>query len=110
MSVDGERGRIAHLLRRAGFGSSPSELDAAVTRGFDATLDQLITPTDDHDAADDALSQVDFDLTKVNDAQRWWLVRMRYASRPLVEKMALFWHGHFATAISKVGGKNIDLM
>ncbi len=110
MSVDGERSRIAHLLRRAGFGASPSELDAAVARSFDATLDALLNPTDDHDAADDALSQISFDLTKVNDAQRWWLVRMRYTSRALVEKMALFWHGHFATAVSKVGGKNLDLM
>jgi uncharacterized protein (DUF1800 family) len=110
MSVDGERGRIAHLLRRAGFGSSPSELDAAVARGFDATLEALLNPTDDHDAAEDDLSQVSFDLTKVNDAQRWWIVRMRYTSRPLVEKMTLFWHGHFATAVSKVGGQNIDLM
>jgi uncharacterized protein (DUF1800 family) len=110
MSLDSERRRIAHLLRRAGFGASPDELDAAVARGFDATLDQLLNPTDDHDAADDALSQIDFDLTKVSDAQRWWLVRMRYTSRPLVEKMALFWHGHFATGVSKVGGKNIDLM
>jgi uncharacterized protein (DUF1800 family) len=110
MPVDEERGRIAHLLRRAGFGSSPGELDAAVARGFDATLDGLLNPTDDHDAADDDLSQISFDLTKLNDAQRWWLVRMRYTSRPLVEKMALFWHGHFATAVSKVGGKNLDLM
>jgi uncharacterized protein (DUF1800 family) len=105
-----ERSRIAHLLRRAGFGASPSELEAAVARGYDATLDQLLTPTDDHDAAEDALQQVDFDLTKLNDSQRWWLVRMRYTSRPLVEKMALFWHGHFATGVSKVGIRNLALM
>jgi uncharacterized protein (DUF1800 family) len=110
MSLDDERGRIAHLLRRAGFGANPSELDAAVARGFDATLDGLLNPTDDHDAADDDLSQISFDLTKLNDAQRWWLVRMRYTSRPLVEKMTLFWHGHFATAVSKVGVQNLDLM
>jgi uncharacterized protein (DUF1800 family) len=110
MSFRDERSRIAHLLRRAGFGASPAELDAAVTRGFDATLDQLLMPQDDHDAADDMLSQIDFDLTKPADAQRWWLVRMRYTSRPLVEKMALFWHGHFATGLSKVGARNLDLM
>jgi len=110
MGFDDERGRIAHLFRRAGFGASPAELDAAVAKGYDATLDQLLTPSDDHDAADDALSQIDLDLTKLNDAQRWWLVRMRYTSRPLVEKMALFWHGHFATGVSKVGIRNLALM
>jgi len=110
MGFDDERGRVAHLFRRAGFGASPAELDAAVANGYDATLDQLLTPQDDHDAADDALGQIDVDLTKLNDAQRWWLVRMRYTSRPLVEKMTLFWHGHFATGVSKVGIRNLALM
>jgi hypothetical protein len=105
-----ERSRIAHLYRRAGFGASPTELDAAVAKGYDATLDSLLSPTDDHDSADDALNQIDFDLAKLEDAQRWWLVRMRYTSRPLVEKMTLFWHGHFATAVSKVGFKQLALM
>jgi uncharacterized protein (DUF1800 family) len=105
-----ERSRIAHLLRRAGFGSSPSELDAAVSRGYDATLDQLLAPSDDHDAADDELDRLSFQAQRPNDAQRWWLVRMRYTSRPLVEKMTLFWHGHFATGLSKVGIRNLPLM
>ena len=34
--------------------------------------------------------------------QLWWLNRMLTTPRPLQEKMALFWHGHFATAVSKV--------
>jgi uncharacterized protein (DUF1800 family) len=105
-----ERSRLAHLFRRAGFGASPAELDAAAAKGYDATLESLLSPQDDHDAADDVLSQFSFDLTKLEDAQRWWLVRMRYTSRPLVEKMTLFWHGHFATAVSKVGFKQLALM
>ena len=32
----------------------------------------------------------------------WWAERMLDSTRPLEEKMALFWHGHFATAESKV--------
>lgn len=32
----------------------------------------------------------------------WWLDRMRTTPTPLVEKMALFWHGHFATSVQKV--------
>lgn len=107
-----ERSRIAHLLRRAGFGASRAELDAAVARGYDATLDQLLEPKDDHDAADAAVSQITIPQRRVrlDEAQRWWLVRMRYSSRPLVEKMTLFWHGHFATGVSKVGFRNLDLM
>lgn len=32
----------------------------------------------------------------------WWAHRMLNSSRPLQEKMALFWHGHFATNEEKV--------
>ena len=32
----------------------------------------------------------------------WWANRMLTTSHPLQEKMALFWHGHFATAEGKV--------
>jgi uncharacterized protein (DUF1800 family) len=32
----------------------------------------------------------------------WWADRMLNTQRPLEEKMALFWHGHFATSEDKV--------
>lgn len=32
----------------------------------------------------------------------WWANRMVQSEQPLVEKMALFWHGHFATSEEKV--------
>jgi len=32
----------------------------------------------------------------------WWLWRMRYTPDPLLEKLTLFWHGHFATSAAKV--------
>ena len=32
----------------------------------------------------------------------WWAQRMLVTTRPLQEKMALFWHGHFATSEEKV--------
>jgi uncharacterized protein (DUF1800 family) len=36
------------------------------------------------------------------DLQAWWIERMSKSQRPLQEKMALFWHGHFATSAEKV--------
>jgi uncharacterized protein (DUF1800 family) len=37
-----------------------------------------------------------------NRISYWWANRMLVTRRPLVEKMALFWHGHFATHEDKV--------
>jgi uncharacterized protein (DUF1800 family) len=42
--------------------------------------------------------------TVVNDARQRWLFRMVHGQRPLQEKLALFWHNHFATAFSKLAG------
>lgn len=38
----------------------------------------------------------------VRELRAWWVQRMRLSPRPLEEKMALFWHGHFATSAQKV--------
>ena len=52
--------------------------------------------------------------TSINDARQRWLFRMVHTRRPLQEKMALFWHQHFATAYSKianaVGGEGATQM
>jgi len=37
------------------------------------------------------------DREQMRAAQTWWLTRMIETSRPLEEKMTLFWHGHCAT-------------
>jgi hypothetical protein len=44
--------RIEHLLRRAGFGASAQELEAAVEQGFAATIDELIKFEQFPDAVD----------------------------------------------------------
>lgn len=36
------------------------------------------------------------------EAQGWWFRRMAKTKAPLLEKMTLFWHDHFATSIQKV--------
>src|SRR3984893_15095120 len=39
---------------------------------------------------------------EILDLRRWWLERMMNGPAPLLEKMTLFWHGHFATSVQKV--------
>ena len=41
-------------------------------------------------------------MLECNRIAYWWANRMLVTRRPLVEKMALFWHGHFATHEDKV--------
>ena len=42
------------------------------------------------------------DALEMRRAGQWWAQRMLVTKRPLQEKLALFWHGHFATSDTKV--------
>ena len=42
------------------------------------------------------------DYLEVRRAAQWWANRMLTTRRPLEEKLALFWHGHFATSDAKL--------
>jgi uncharacterized protein (DUF1800 family) len=117
--VDSDRRSIALLYRRFAFGANASELDAAVKRGFAATVDLLLGFVD-RDTADDAPAPVltadealptDAAARKAAQERRnaeqktlvdWWLARMVTSSVPAREKLVWYWHGHFATAVSKV--------
>src|SRR5689334_16664675 len=41
-------------------------------------------------------------VLETNRVSYWWANRMLTSPRPLQEKMALFWHGHFASNEAKV--------
>ena len=99
------RQRAAHLMRRAGFGSGPDALDAMVRQGFDASIDRLFA-CDGRAAFDQEMQPMERVLTSTQDPQAlaaWWLLRMSRTPCPFLEKMTLFWHGHFATGAEKVG-------
>jgi len=100
-----DRRLAAHLYRRAGFAASPDELAAAVKRGLARTVEQLLTAGQRSAAFDDDMRKfADVTLASGNPEllSGWWLHRMRHTPAPLVEKMTLFWHGHFATSAAKV--------
>ncbi|HEY3117538.1 MAG TPA: DUF1800 domain-containing protein [Chloroflexota bacterium] len=101
-----DRRLIAHLLRRAGFGTTASELDAYAALGFTGAVNQLVDysqVSDDSVEAQVAFMENSLDLTKLESIQQIWLYRMLNTARPLQEKMTLFWHDHLANANSKVG-------
>jgi uncharacterized protein (DUF1800 family) len=120
---------IALLLRRAGFGPTASELAAARAAGYAATVAALLDPpgpdigatsapipelgpdpyAEEPNPTDDRRRR--FDATRADQlAQltRWWLDRMTVANHQAVERLLFFWHGHWATSVTKV--KSAQLM
>lgn len=96
---------MGHLFRRAGFGATREELEAALAQGYEATVETLLHPEQAPDIEEDLLfrSFPDFhEARKVDVAQAAWVWRLINTQRPLEEKMALFWHCLFATGNAKV--------
>jgi uncharacterized protein (DUF1800 family) len=83
-----------HLMRRAGFGATPKELGKLLKRGL--TRGKLV---DGLLAFKPKPLKRKRDLDEVYDL---WLATMLKTKTPLLEKLTLFWHDHFATANAKV--------
>ncbi len=111
---------IDHLYRRAGFGASEQEVDdyTRLSLGsYAGAVARLLGYTELPDDVDAKIGTPGFvgvtarggagfqPATNILDARQRWLFRMLHSKRPLQEKMALFWHNHFATAYTKVVGE-----
>ena len=94
----------AHLLRRAGFGASRSELEEIAKNGYEEIVEDLIHPERFEDLDEDYIRRYNPELSYHDGFQNHagrWIWRMINTKRPLEEKMALFWHHVFATAYYK---------
>ena len=102
---EGELSLMAHLFRRAGFGATYEELEESLAAGYEATVERLLHPEDAPEWDDALFRRYHVDQNSVmliESAQSYWLYRMINSPRPLEEKIALFWHGLFATAYGKL--------
>ena len=102
-----EIAQLAHLLRRAGFGATRDELEDYATQGYEATVEELLHPENAPAALDDEdlvrrYHTDENNLLLVESCQAYWTYRMINTRRPLEEKLALFWHGIFATGYTKL--------
>jgi len=96
---------MAHLLRRAGFGSTKTELNAYLSMGYETVVDQLIDDVDSSRINDALVRRYFPDQSVTHDtsgAGSYWLYRLVCTDSPLREKIALFWHNVFATGYTKV--------
>ena len=104
-----QRVRTAHLLRRAGFGATATELDHYAAMGTRAATDSLLAfGKVSNTGLESALPALDAAMaTPAGPAaaliQAWWLQRMAESARPLEEKMTLFWHGLLTSGLDKAG-------
>ena len=91
----------AHLLRRAGFGASPKELDQVSDKSYEDIVEDLLHPDRAEDINMDYIKRYNPELRYPDTHPLhagFWIWRMINTKKPLEEKIALFWHHVFATA------------
>jgi len=103
--MDNDIRLIAHLMRRAGFGANREQIGMHANAGYQNTVEALLNPGEEDRMDDHLIRRFHPELSGMmgpNAPGQNWLYRMATTSAPLREKMALFWHGIFATGYAKV--------
>ena len=99
-----QRSLMAHLMRRAGFGVTQRELDELEELDYDGVVDSILDPGQSNHLSDELVLRYHTEVHEQR-AGPWsakqWLYRMVTTETPIVEKIALFWHGIFATGYAK---------
>jgi uncharacterized protein (DUF1800 family) len=99
-----KRALMAHLMRRAGFGATQAELDVLETKPYDEVVDEILNPGASNHMTDEVVMRYHTEVHEQRGgpwSAKQWLYRMVTTDTPILEKMALFWHGIFATGYAK---------
>jgi uncharacterized protein (DUF1800 family) len=105
---------MSHLWRRAGFGASREEVEATASRGYEATVEELLNPESYPGIEEDLLMRYQpayNESAAIETNVQQWIYYMINNPRQLQEKVALFWHMIFCAGHSKIdSGQEMGLM
>lgn len=99
------RTTAAHLFRRAAFGATAAQIDDAVKQSPTSVVQQIVrdsAETSDFRQQSDDLAMTLLSTGNPRQLAAWWVYVMLHTTHPLLERMTLLWHGHFATSAEKV--------
>lgn len=95
---------VDHLLRRSGFGGHASEIQALTAYEWSEVVDRVLDTSGAPDSyagypdMSDALPNWDRHVASI----AFWMNSCATTPTPIVEKMALFWHGILCSSYAKV--------
>ena len=119
-----------HLLNRTGFGASPVEITAFIGLTRKQAVEQIMSGLSDQpqsslpawtsNAAPNHWHRPNLSTRKqrkyreirnaeVQSLRHWWVNEMISTTSPQNERLALFWHNHFATAYSGINSQAVSI-
>jgi uncharacterized protein (DUF1800 family) len=120
---------VGHLLRRVAFGFNDQDAKALLDRPLEKAVDSLLSlhdtdpsplpswfvePPEVRKRPDLLTDQekraiAELQRQRVLDSAQWWMARMMTTKNPVLERMTLFWHGHFTSSAQKVHQSHLML-
>lgn len=110
-----------HIVERIGFGAEPNIINYLLGNTREQAINIMLRPRSPHTqppprmtgwnvrqnmyaSKNPALKMRMHKRTVVegNNLKQWWVEQMLTTKSPLLEKMTLFWHGHFTSSLSKI--------
>jgi uncharacterized protein (DUF1800 family) len=112
---------LDHLLLRTHFGIDPAARAQAQAMGLPAFVDAMLAfPTTGQSAAEAAAFALLVDpadppglegqFPSTSDITDWWLYLMLRSEQPFQERLALFWHDHFAISYAVLAAEERHMM
>jgi uncharacterized protein (DUF1800 family) len=89
---------LAHLLRRAAISAGSGTAGVEGASSYEQAVERVLATLDE---GPPALPE-GFDAYRPGAIQHAWLARLLAGGGALAERLAFFWHGHFATSQAKV--------
>ena len=101
--------RVVHLHRRAGFGATWEEIRRDLDDGPGPSVDRMLRGDpriggvpEGFGRTAELLADAAVASNDPNRLKAWWMYRILFGPDPLVERLTLMWHDHFATSNLKV--------
>ena len=92
-------------MGKAGFGATPEELDKYILQGYDGVVESILNPIQSNTLPEDVIYRYHVDIAESRlptPTAAKWMYRLVTTDSPLEEKIALFWHGLFASNFADV--------
>ena len=100
-----ERSDIVHLLRRTEYSARRGRVDELVPMTIENAVDNILAVPGNPGSVTFSSGE---NWERGEQLTHFWLNRMAHDSpRPIQEKMAFFWHGHFCSEFGKVGSAEL---
>ncbi|MCP3910951.1 MAG: DUF1800 domain-containing protein [Actinomycetia bacterium] len=103
MAVPATEAHVHHLLTRAAWIATDTDVETAMSEGIESTVARVLDAPAPEAGTPPRFNAGDEEIIYAPEViVQWFLELCTTSSAPALERLTWFWHGHFATHVEKV--------